>query len=176
VLYFATWENKPWTPLSVVTKVSVITCESKHLIFATPKFQSHHRLSVKVYEGAPSPTREVSSSDNLSTLPNVLHRWWLWRFCYNCRLGYLLCDTSPPMLLLVWGSSPTMYLFRTRLSESAVFGHLHSLTYAINLLRTNLDTTVLLHGWSIMQSFKAETNNLQLRQLIYVSFESDVWL
>jgi hypothetical protein len=69
-------------------------------------------------------------------------------FCYDCRLGYLLFNTSPLMLLLVWYSLPATYLFRTRLSGFTVFGHLRSLTYVINPLKTNIDNGSV---WGIVQ-------------------------
>jgi hypothetical protein len=65
---------------------------------------------------------------------------------YECRLGCLLFNTSPLMLLLVWYSLPTMYLFHTRLLGFAVFEYLHSLTYAIDPLKTNLDSCVVGHN------------------------------
>jgi hypothetical protein len=101
VLYLATCENKSCTLPSVATKVSVITCESKHLIFVTPKLRSHCQLSVKGSEGAPSPMREVSISDDLSAPPTTLHRWWSRAFATTVDTGI---PSSIPLLLYYYQS------------------------------------------------------------------------
>jgi hypothetical protein len=138
VLYLSTCKNKSWTLPSVVTKVSDITCESKPLIFATLKFWSHHRLSTFANERRVQFGQPLHITKGVTSLRVVsLH--------YDCRLGYPIFNTFPSIILLVWYSSPTMYILCMGLSEFTVLGHPCFADTCYQLLKTKLDTEPLVN-------------------------------